>query len=100
MLGLWRAWVRTDDTAKTDEFSEKFQMGGWGVISNLKIYVADFVAGFFRRFQKKLQPDFPKMRGGGSKAVWDFSENSSILVASPVPKGILYRYSIFPKNWY
>ena len=26
------------------------------------------------------------MRGGGSKAVWNFSENSSVLVASPVHK--------------
>ena len=26
------------------------------------------------------------MRGGRSKAFWNFSENSSVLVASPVPK--------------
>ena len=31
-------------------------------------------------FRKKLQYNFPKMRGG-SKAVWNFSENSSDLVA-------------------
>ena len=31
-------------------------------------------------FGKKLQYDFPNMRGGGSKAVWNFSENSSVLV--------------------
>ena len=31
-----------------------------------------------------MQDDFPKMRGG-SKAVWDFSENSSVLVPSPIP---------------
>ena len=34
---------------------------------------------------KNLQHDFPKMRGG-SKAVWNFSEYSSVLVATPVPK--------------
>ena len=36
--------------------------------------------------RKKLQHVIPKrMGGGGSKAVWNFSENSSVLVASPVP---------------
>ena len=32
-------------------------------------------------FGKNLQHDFPKskIRGGGSKAVWNFSENSSVL---------------------
>ena len=36
---------------------------------------------------KKLQYDFPKMGGGGwgSKATWNFSENSSVLVAPLVP---------------
>ena len=32
-------------------------------------------------FRKKLQYNFPKMRGGGSKVIWNFSENSSYLVA-------------------
>ena len=35
---------------------------------------------------KNLQYNFPKMRGGGSKAVWNFSENSSDLVAGSFPK--------------
>ena len=35
-------------------------------------------------FGTNLQHDFPKMRG--SKAVCNFSEKSSVLVASPVPK--------------
>ena len=35
---------------------------------------------------KNLQYNFPKMRGGGSKAVWNFSENSSILEGKGVPK--------------
>ena len=34
---------------------------------------------------KKMQHNFPKMRGG-SKAVWNFSKNSSDLVAWPFPK--------------
>ena len=38
-------------------------------------------------FRKKLQHNFPKMRGGGggSKAVWNFSENSSVLEGECVP---------------
>ena len=28
---------------------------------------------------KRMQYDIPKMRAGGSKAVWKFSENSSVL---------------------
>ena len=32
----------------------------------------------------KLQHDFLKMRGG-SKAVWNFSENSSVMETPPVP---------------
>ena len=35
-------------------------------------------------FGKKLQYDFPKMRGG-SKVVWNFSENSSVLVLRGIP---------------
>ena len=34
---------------------------------------------------KKLQHNFPKMRGG-SKAAWNFSENSSVLETPSVPK--------------
>ena len=38
-------------------------------------------------FRKNLQYDFPKMRGGAaSKAVWNISENSSVLVALVFPK--------------
>ena len=34
---------------------------------------------------KKPQYDFPKMRGGGSKAIWNFSEKTSVLVGPSVP---------------
>ena len=34
---------------------------------------------------KKAQHDFPKMRGGGSKAVWNFSKNSSVLEEPSFP---------------
>ena len=33
----------------------------------------------FMNFGKKLQYDYLKMMGGGSKAVWNFSENSFVL---------------------
>ena len=36
-------------------------------------------------FVKNPQHDFPKMRGGGSKAVWNFSENSSVLDVQGIP---------------
>ena len=45
--------------------------------------------GFFGRFPKKMH-NFPNMRErGGSKAVWNFSEISSDLVAPSVPWMIL-----------
>ena len=42
---------------------------------------------------KKAQHDFPKMRGGGSKAVWNFSKNSSVLVEPSFP------YSSIPSQF-
>ena len=57
-------------TSKTDEFSEKFRMGG--VIFNPKICIASQL--------KKLQYNFPKMRG-------DSSENSSVLEVRGIPYG-------------
>ena len=77
---------------KTDEFLEKFRRGG-GVISNPKIYVADF--GHYEgstsvmNFGENPQHDFPKMRGG-SMAVWNFSENSSVLGGLSFPKSNIW----------
>ena len=88
----------TDGGTKADEFSEKFQRRGAraGVIFNPKIYIAAFgllYRTLNREFLEKLQYKFTKMRGWGgvSKAVWNFSENSSVLVPPPVPylEGIL-----------
>ena len=38
------------------------------------------------KLKKEMQDDFPKMGvgGGGPKAVWNFSENSSFLVAPAI----------------
>ena len=44
--------------------------GGEGVIFNPKIYITDFChyrRYFVHEFRKKLQYDFPKMRGGGDQ---------------------------------
>ena len=45
---------------------------------------------------KKLQHNFPKMRGRGSKAIWNFSENSSDLVAGQFPQLHLIRSKKWP----
>ena len=38
------------------------------------------------------------MRGGGSKAVWIFSKNSSDLVAGPFPKELIYESRSYRKQ--
>ena len=69
---------------KWDEFSEKCQRGGGGVIFNSKIYIKDFgplYRAFYGRFVKNCNIIFRKRGGGESKAVLNFSENSPDLVA-------------------
>ena len=63
--------------SKTDECLEKVQRGGRGVIVSPKNYVADFGplnrAFWAWNHDKKLQHDFPKMRGeGGLRPVGKF----------------------------
>ena len=70
-----------------DEFSEKFQRGG-GSFSIQKFILQIFAIiddTSVMNFRKKLQYNFPKMSGGGSKAVWNFSDNSSVLEGEGVP---------------
>ena len=82
-----------DPATKSDEFLEKIQRAFdpspliFGKLySNLFIWIISII--------KKLQYNFPKMRGGGSKAVWNFSKNSSDLVAGPFPmESIVYDHS-------
>ena len=45
-----------------------------------------FCRTFVAILSRNPQYDFPKMRWGGSKAVWNFSENSSVLETPSVPK--------------
>ena len=53
------------------------------------IYGPPIFEGFVSHY-KKLHYDFPKMSRGGLNAVWNFSENSSDLVALPVPQLDVY----------
>ena len=63
--------------------------GGHFPFKNVCCRFWTFIGFFLDMIPKKLQYNFPKMRewvgGGRSKAVWNFSENSSVLVAWPVP---------------
>ena len=55
----------------------------------------------FDHIHKKLQHNFPKMRGGGLKAAWNFAENSSDLVARPFlkePWGLLFWSAYIFRN--
>ena len=49
-------------------------------------------------FRKNLQYDFPKNEGGGSKTVWNFSENSSVLEGKGVPKTYV-KYILEDSLW-
>ena len=49
---------------------------------------------------KKIATYFSKNEGGGSKAVWNFSKNSSDLVAGPFPKCVLAYWCFFLRQFY
>ena len=90
-FGCVRHPLGTPSPSKTDEFSEKFQRGG-GSFSIQKFILQIFAIiddTSVMNFGKKLQYDLLKMMGGGggSKAVWNFSENSSVLEGVSFPKG-------------
>ena len=79
------------NNSKTDEFSifRKVRRGG-GSFSIQKFILQIFAiiddTPVMNFGEKKLQYDFPKMRGGrGSKVLWNFSENSSVLELSGIP---------------
>ena len=66
-------------TSKKDEFSERFRRGGSKTIQKFILQIFAIIDDTsVMNFVKHLQYDFPKMRGG-SKVVWNFSENSSVL---------------------
>ena len=65
-------------------FRKNFEIGG-GVISDPKNFVANSVLVVMTL--EKIATFFPKRGGGGgSKAVWNISKNSSILVQTGFPK--------------
>ena len=70
----------TGGPTKTYELLEKFKWEGGHFQSKKLCRFWTFKQVFFGDFFEKLQHDYLKMRGGGSKAIWNFSENSSILV--------------------
>ena len=78
-----------------DKFAEKFRRGDHFQSKNLYCKICTFKQGYltmkliqrglFRLCLKNLQYNFPKMRRG-SKDVWNFSENSSVLEGVGFPK--------------
>ena len=83
-----------------DEFSEKFQRGG-GSFSIQKFILQIFAIiddTSVMNFRKNLQYNFPKNEGGGSMAVWNFSENSSVLEGECVPKFCVSPDRAFPQE--
>ena len=77
----------TGHATKTDEFSEKVQRGG-GIFSIQKIIlqVLDLNKWFFsRRFPKKMQYEFPKMRGGMVRPFGILLKNHLIWQCDPSP---------------
>ena len=61
-----------------DEFSENFQKGGGAFpIQKIMLQIFAIINGnAVTNLREKAQHRYPK-RGGGSKAVWTLSENSS-----------------------
>ena len=71
---IFRSWFARVKNVRQKMF-RKSSKGGVISIQKIMLQILDLKTGIF---WKKLQHDFPKMRGG-SKAVWNFSENSSVL---------------------
>ena len=84
----WKTSLGKGPATKTDEFSEKCQRAGGGsfwiqkfILQNLDLHI-----GFFQTFCENIAIYFFENEGGGgSKAIWNFSENLSDLVAGPFP---------------
>ena len=73
---------------------------GWRGIFNPKLYIADFChyrRYFGHEFRKQICNMIFRKWGGGSKAVWTFSENSSVLDVSGIPKSELVK--LLMGNW-
>ena len=64
--------------------------GGSFLIQKFMLQIFAIIRGTsVMNFGKNPQHDFPKMRGsGGSKAVWNFFENSSVLGGGCFPESL------------
>ena len=86
--------------ANTDEFPENFQRGGGGEIFNPKIHVADF--GNFSYYLALVPPciySITSIMKKLSRAVWNFSEKSSDLVAPSFPYNSTIKKKLWDKKW-
>ena len=82
----------TDEPTKTDEFLEKFQRGGGGHFQSKKSWCIFWTFnGAFWAWNYKRIATWVYEKEGGSKAFWNFSKNSSVLVWPPVPYVPIYR---------
>ena len=65
--------------------------GGSFLIQKFMLQIFAIIKGTsVMNFGTNPQHDFPKMRGGGSKAVWNFSENSSVLEGGCFPYTFIF----------
>ena len=68
--------------------SSKVEVGSFSIRKYI-LQILEFKGDFYQDFWKECNIIFRKW-GGGAKAVWNFSENSSVLVAWPVPQSFSF----------
>ena len=75
---------------KQINFRESSKGGGIFSIQKIMLQILDLKTG---PFEHKICDKIFRKRGGGvSKAVWNFSENSSVLVAPSFPEGTIREH--------
>ena len=65
---------------KRMNFWKSSEGGGGGGSFSIQKFILQILDLYTGLFGKKLQYGFPKIWVGGTKAVWNFSESSSVLV--------------------
>ena len=67
-MHMIRNFLGKGGATKSDEFSEKLQGGGSFSIQKFILQILDLYKGpFLNVFRKKLQFNFPKIKGGGRR---------------------------------
>ena len=85
--------------SKSDEFSEKFRKGGGSfLIQKFILQNLDLSYALLSQFCREIRNITFRKWGGGSKAVWNFSENSSDLETWGIPKA--KRGPLLWSAWY